>query len=235
MKKTLIAAALAAGIAGFAGAEDRAWAWSPLGIGIAAPLQLPFTDTDIYGLRFGGVFGWNAAVYGIDAGVASLETGSFSGIQGAAFTWASDSVYGIQLAAVANVVDGNVYGMQFAPVSVDWGDVWGMQLGVVDYCNSFHGVQFGALNWNNTQSHGWQVAVANADQEEFVGCAIGAVNYSLRFTGCQIGAVNTADSFAGCQIGVVNAVQRMRGVQIGVVNMICESPLPIMVIANASF
>ena len=235
MKKTILAAALAAGIVGFANAEDRAWAWSPLGIGIAAPLQLPLVNSDIYGLRLGGFFGYNADMRGLDVGVVSLETGLMAGLQCAAFTWTCDSVYGVQLASLANVVDGNTFGLQLAAVNVDWGDVWGLQFGTVDYCNSFHGAQFGGINWNNTASHGWQTAVANANQEEFAGLSLGAVNYSLRLTGCQIGFVNTSDSMTGCQIGVVNAVQRARGVQVGVVNLICEAPLPIMVVANASF
>lgn len=235
MKKTFFAAAIAAGVIGFARAEDRSWAWSPIGLGIAAPLQVPFTDSDVYGLRFGGFFGYNADVFGLDVDVVALETERFAGVQGSAFSWTSDCAYGVQAAFLANVVDGDVFGLQTASVNVDWGDVWGLQLGVVDYCNSFHGIQFGGLNWNNTTSHGWQTAVANADQEEFTGFSAGAINYSLRLVGCQVGLVNFADSMTGVQIGVVNAVQRARGVQIGFINMICEGQLPIMVVANASF
>ena len=80
MKKSTVALVigLAAGI-GFntaARADDRAWAWSPLGIGIAAPIQLPFMDSDIYGIRIGGLFGYNNDVYGIDAGVAEVCEGN---------------------------------------------------------------------------------------------------------------------------------------------------------------
>ena len=235
MKKTLFAVALAAGMVGFAKAEDRAWAWSPLGIGIAAPVQLPLVDSDVYGLRFGGLFGWNADVFGMDADVVALETGSMAGLQASAFSWTSDSVYGIQGAFLANVVDGNAFGLQAAFANVDWCEVWGLQLGAIDYCNSFHGLQAAALNWNNTPSHGWQAGVANANQEEFTGLSVGAINYSLRLEGIQLGAINMADSMTGAQIGIINAVQRARGVQIGFVNMICEAPLPIMIIANASF
>ena len=235
MKKTLFAAVLAAGVVGFAKADDRAWAWSPLGIGIAAPVQLPFVDSDIYGLRLGGFFGWNAEMFGLDASVVSLETENMAGIQCAAFTWTSESAYGIQGSLVANVVDGNVYGLQASAVNVDWGDVWGAQLGIVDYCNSFHGIQLSALNWNNMTSHGGQAAVVNANQDEFVGFSAGVINYSMKSTGCQLGVFNFADSMTGCQIGVINAAQRARGVQIGFINMICEAPLPIMIVANTSF
>lgn len=235
MKKALFAAVLAAGAAGLAGAEERAWDWSPLGIGIAAPLQIPFTDSDVCGIRLGGFFSWNADMFGVDAGVVSLETGSMAGIQWSAFTWTAEGAYGVQCAGLANVVDGNVYGIQVAPVNVDWSDVWGLQVGLVDYCGSFNGIQFAGMNWNNTPSYGWQTALVNANQEEFAGLSAGAVNYSTRLVGCQVGLVNCADSSTGLQVGVVNAAQRAHGVQIGFVNMICEGPLPVMVVANASF
>ena len=235
MKKALFAAVLAAGAAGLAGAEERAWDWSPLGVGIAAPLQIPFTDSDVYGLRLGGAFGWNADMFGVDAGVASLEKGSMAGIQGAAFTWTDEGAYGVQCAFLANVVDGSVFGVQAAAVNVDWSDVWGIQLGLVDYCGSFRGIQLAGMNWNNTLSYGWQTAVVNANQEEFSGLSVGALGYAQRLTGCQVGVVNFADSSTGLQLGVVNVAQRAHGVQIGFINMICEAPLPIMVVANASF
>ena len=238
MKRTLIAAALAAtlGFAGNARAEDRVWAWSPLGIGIAAPLQLPFTDSDIYGLRFGGLFGWNADVFGVDAGLVSLENGGLAGIQASAFSWTSGWAAGIQAAGIANVADENFYGLQTAPVNVDWGDVWGWQEGAVNVVNSLRGIQFGVFNWVNSTAYGWQSgAIGNATQEEFIGYAEGLVNYAMRMTGCQIGVVNLADEATGVQIGVFNAVERMSGVQIGVLNLICEGPVPFMVVANANF
>ena len=236
MKKTLAAAALAAGMACLAKADDRTWASSPIGVGIAAPIQVPYVETDIRGFRFGGLFGWNADMVGLDLGVASLETGEMRGLQLSAFSWTCESVYGLQLSGLANVADGNVFGWQNGAFNVDLGEVWGLQIGVVDYCNSFHGWQIGGLNWNNTPSHGWQVGAANADQEEFTGFSLGGVvNFAPRMTGCQIGAVNVADSMTGVQIGFFNAVQRMRGLQIGAVNIICDGMLPIMVIVNASF
>ncbi|MBQ0031449.1 MAG: hypothetical protein KBT68_01465, partial [bacterium] len=63
-KAMAIALAVGLGFNGLTNAEDRAWAWSPLGIGIAAPIQLPFVESDVYGIRIGGLFGYNHDVYG---------------------------------------------------------------------------------------------------------------------------------------------------------------------------
>ena len=242
MKKSMIAAlvglSVGVGLVNSSQAtEERSWAWSPLGVGIAAPLQLPFTDTDICGLRLGGFFGWNADVFGVDAGVAELTTGDFAGLQLAAFSWTCGNAYGVQAAPVANVVGGNVFGVDASFVNVTHGDFWGLQFGGVNYANSTFGVQFGgAINWNSSVSAGWQTAVANADQDEFTGFSLGVVNLARTFTGFDLGFVNLADDMMGCQMGVFNACNRMHGVQIGLLNLITESPrLPVMVIANAWF
>ena len=115
MKKSMVTAliGLAAGFCFVNGAQadERAWAWSPLGIGIAAPLQLPFMDSDIYGIRLGGFLGYNNDVYGIDAGVVEISTGDVIGLQAAGFTWTSGDAIGLQVGAVANVVFGDFYGL----------------------------------------------------------------------------------------------------------------------------
>ena len=84
-------------------------------------------------------------------------------------------------------------------------------------------------------AHDGQFAAVNANQSDFTGWAAGALNDSLRFTGFQLGAFNMADDVTGFQLGVVNAAQRLYGLQVGLLNLVCESSLPIMVLANASF
>ena len=61
------------------------------------------------------------------------------------------------------------------------------------------------------------------------------MNYANKFRGFGLGLVNVAYEVNGCQLGLVNACDRMHGVQFGLINLICESKLPIMVLANASF
>ena len=240
MKKSMvtlmIGLAVGLGFTNASQAEERAWNWSPLGIGLAAPIQLPFMESDVYGLRVGGLLGYNNEVRGLDVGVTELCTGSFIGLQGALFTWTDGDAYGIQVGALANVVNAKMFGLQAGCVNADWSDVTGLQLGLVNYDTAFAGVQLGGLvNWDVSTSFGVQLGLANCDQDEFKGWAAGLVNYAVRYSGLQLGVFNVVDEVTGCQLGIVNACDKMRGVQIGLVNLICEGPLPVMVLANASF
>lgn len=240
MKKlmTIVAIALtvATGLSEARAAGERTWEWSPLGLGIAAPIQLPFTETDVYGIRLGGLFGSNADVCGLDVSLAALERGQMVGVQVAGFTWAVQDVYGLQVGAVANVVRENVVGVQLGLVNADFGELNdGLAVGAVNYSLAYDGVQVAALNWNATVSAGVQVGVGNYAAEEYAGGAVGAVNLAGAMTGCQLGAVNCANDVTGCQIGFVNATERLHGVQIGALNLVTESVLPIMVVVNASF
>lgn len=239
MNKLMTVASIALAVAlvgGNAQAEDRAWNWSPLGVGIAAPVQLPFMSSDVYGLRLGGLLGINNDVYGLDAGAVEITRGDFAGIQASAFSWTTGYVRGLQLGALVNCVHGNLAAFQVAAVNADYGlTSAGMSVGVVNYAMSYTGVEMGGLNWNNAQSCGLQLAVASANQEEFTGAMLGAFNFARTFTGFQCGAINMADEATGFQLGVFNAAERLQGVQIGLLNTIVQSSLPFMVVMNASF
>ena len=239
MKKSVAAVVigLAVGLAFTSKADDRAWEWSPLGIGIAAPVQLPYMESDVYGLRLGGFSGINNDVCGLDVGVAEICTGTFIGLQGAAFTWTEGSVYGVQCGALANAVMEKMAALQLGAINTVYGDAGGVQLGLANYDGSFSGLQVGGLvNWNESASCGFEVGAVNANQDEFIGWALGAlVNYSDRFTGFGLGLVNVAYEVTGYQFGLINACDDMYGVQFGLINLICNSKLPIMVLANASF
>jgi len=233
----VIGLAVGFSLTGKAATDDCVWKWSPLGLGIAAPAQLPFMSSDVYGIRCGGLLGFNNNVYGLDVGVAELSTGDFIGAQAAAMSWTEGDVYGVQASALANVVNEKMIALQVAPVNVVWGDAGGVQAGLVNYDAAFAGLQVGGLlTWNNSASYGLQAGLANANQDEFVGCALGGlVNYSRKFCGFACGFVNVSYEMTGYQLGVFNACDYLHGVQIGLVNIVCESKLPIMTIANASF
>lgn len=240
MKKSMIALtvglAIGLGLVNESKAEERSWEWSPLGIGIAAPLQLPFISSDVYGLRLGGFLGYNNDFRGLDIGLAEVSSVDMMGLQCAAFTWTAERVYGVQLSALANVVHGRMAGLELGTVNTLWTESCGVQFGAVNYDAAFAGVQVGGIvNWNNSASAGLEISPVNANQDEYVGCALGAVNYAQKFQGLSLGLVNVSYEVTGCQFGVFNACDRMKGVQFGLINMICESKLPIMVIANASF
>lgn len=207
MKKSLFVAALAASCCcsnEANAAVERPWAWSPVGIGLCAPVQVPFASSDVYGLRLGGLYASHVDVCGLDVGLVAREE-DLVGLQVAAVGWASGSATGVQLALAA-----------------------------VDM-SAFAGLQVAALNWDNADSAGVQLAVVNADQSDFTGWAAGALNVSLNFTGFQLGVFNQANDMTGFQLGVVNAAQRLSGLQVGLLNLVCESALPVMVLANAGF
>ena len=240
MKKSLLVLSLLSLFAVSSKADERSWNWSPLGIGIAAPIQLPWMDSDVYGLRFGGLFGCSRTVYGLDVGLAEIcsneAVGNFAGVQASALSWTEGNAYGLQVAGLANVVKGSTWALQAAFANAVWDDCRGLQLGAVNYTVGLKGCQFGLVNWNNLASYGFDVGLINANQMEFTGWSFGAlVNYAETCRGLSCGLVNCAYDVTGCQLGLVNACDHMHGVQFGLINMICGSPLPIMVIANAWF
>lgn len=237
MKKPLLAITLCLTIGFSAAADDRDWPWSPIGIGLAAPLQFPFMDSDVYGLRLGGFLGYNHDVYGVGLSVAEMATGTFAGFQASALSWTEGDFYGVQLGALGNVVESRGLALQLGLVNVDKDDFGGVQLGLVNYDVGFAGLQLGGIvNWNNSACCGLELGLVNANQDEYIGCAFGGlVNYASKFRGLGCSFVNVAYEVTGVQIGVFNACDRLHGVQFGLINMICESKLPIMVLANAWF
>ena len=240
MKKSVLAFPLVSILALVSQAEEPV-AKEPynFGIALASPLQRPEASDDIEGFRFGGFFGVNRNVTGFDLGFAEVcsfeSVGSFKGAQLSAISWTESNFTGFQLAAFANIVKGSTDAMQMAFANAVWEDCRGFQLGIVNYTVGLKGCQLGLVNWNDLASYGWDIGLVNANQMEFSGCALGVLNYAESHRGLAVGLVNCAYDVNGCQIGLVNACDHMHGVQFGLVNMICGSPLPIMVIANAWF
>lgn len=207
MKKlAIIVCALTLGWSVETRAEEDGWVWSPIGLGIVAPAQIPWMSSHVYGLRLGGLFGYNQDVYGLDIGLG----GSYAA--------------------------GNEAGFETGLFNVVKGDFAGLQIGGLNYDASiFAGAEFGLVNWNGLAAYGFQLGLGNVDQRTFDGIGFGGVNYTDSLTGAQFGGVNLANKVTGIQVGVVNACDEMCGFQIGLINVITTSKLPIMVIANAQF
>jgi len=216
-------------------ADERSWSWSPLGIGIAAPIQLPFMSSDVYGIRLGGLIGYNRNVYGLDAGLLEVAEGDFAGIQGSGFSWTVESAYGIQAAFLANVVGDKTVAIQAAFANVTLGEAAGLQAAVVNYSPVFSGLQFGAVNYVESEQFGLSAAAFNFLRGESCGLEIAGVNFGGKVVGAQLGFINVADEVTGVQIGGINATEKMHGLQLGFINLICRSALPVMVVANATF
>jgi len=199
--KKIVVSAFAALVAGGAMA-----AWSPLGVGIVAPAQLPYMSSDVLGVRLNCLLSRNEDVWGLDIGLAGVAHGSEYALQCGLF----------------DVVYGDSAGFQIAGVGYNGGMFAGLQVA-------------GLCSWNGLAAYGVQISAVNADQTEFHGLSFGALNYADALTGGQIGFLNLADSVYGVQIGCINACDKMDGLQLGLVNLISSSRLPVMVLANAWF
>jgi hypothetical protein len=237
MKKSMICA-IAALAAGFVFAEDDSAGndVSPLGVSLVAPLQDPFIEDDVCGLRLNLLMAMNNDVCGLDLGLVGINNGCMKGMQLNAFNWVNGDVDALQIGVLANVSRGDVAALQAGLFNVVSGDVKGMQLSLVSYEDSFAGLQLaGVLNWNAADSVGAQFALGNADIENFDGFSCGALNWAFSMTGFQLGLFNFSEEAVGLQLGVFNAANDMTGFQIGLVNLICESPLPVMTVVNAKF
>lgn len=90
------------------------------------------------------------------------------------------------------------------------GESAGLSYGLVNYDESYKGVQLG-----------W----VNVSREHFVGLQDGWVNIAQgTFKGLQYGVVNISEDTTGLQLGVVNYAEKLHGVQIGVVNIARNNP-----------
>lgn len=141
--------------------------YTPFMLSIVTPLQVPTSDFDVGGLRINAIYG---------------ECQHFDGLDISTVGYARGHANGLQLALLANVVDG---------------DGMGLQAGAVNYVKgSYDGLQIGAVNY----------AVANA-QSKAQALQIGFYNGSDYIKGMQIGVINVAREMIGVQLGVVNVIQ----------------------------
>lgn len=94
------------------------------------------------------------------------------------------------------------------------GDSAGLSVGLVNYSDTYTGLQWSFVNYAQGDFTGWQGG-------PFFGWVIGGVNIvSGRMTGFQCALVNTAGSLNGLQLGVFNYANAVEsGVQIGLINI----------------
>jgi len=80
----------------------------------------------------------------------------------------------------------------------------GFSWGIVNYDESYHGVQWGVVNVSTEDFMGWQRGFVNVSEGTFMGYQSGLVNVSQDFKGLQLGVVNYAQHLEGLQIGLAN-------------------------------
>jgi hypothetical protein len=98
------------------------------------------------------------------------------------------------------------------------GDSAGLSVGILNYADSYRGLQWGVVNYTKGDTLGWQGGFC-------LGLLGSVVNYTGgTMKGFQCGVVNYAGRLTGLQLGIVNyAAKAETGLQIGVLNLIPEN------------
>jgi len=98
------------------------------------------------------------------------------------------------------------------------GDSAGLSVGILNYADSYRGLQWGLVNYTKGDTLGWQGGFC-------LGLVGSVVNYTGgTMKGFQCGVVNYAHSLNGFQLGLVNYAEvATSGVQIGVVNIMPQN------------
>jgi hypothetical protein len=97
------------------------------------------------------------------------------------------------------------------------GQSTGLSLGLLNYAESYKGLQWGLVNYTTQDVLGWQGgfclgllgSVVNCTEGTLKGFQCGVVNYAGNLTGLQLGLLNyAAEAEAGVQIGLVNLIPK---------------------------
>ena len=231
IKLGVAAAALSAVVPAFAEEaeveEEGAIGWTPVAVGLASPVQLPWGSHrwDVFGLNLGLLWTDAPKVYGLDVtGIASATRDDLMGLKVSALcNWNDADVYGIRATAGGNFCWGTEYGVDvglFAVRKV----MWGVDVELVgSYQEEFHGVQVAALaNVSTKMCYG-------------AGLALGC-NWAPTMYGFDFAIFNYTDELHGCQLGIVNFARECPwGFQIGLVNIILDNAWKVLPIVNGYF
>lgn len=241
MKKLVLSALAAAAVCGIANAKEIYGEVdhpiTPFTFAVADPIQLPFDNWRTYGLRMDLFVGRSFSVYGADVGLVGMTVYDFRGAAFGAANWVEGDMYGVQLAAIGNVVNGYTWGWQASGiVNYNQTSFTGLQMSLINFNGVFTGLQLGLLDWNRGVCYGLEIGGVNVNDSELHGWTIGAINYSARLYGTQIGVVNVVpEKGRGLQLGVFNAAESFQGVQIGLLNIIGDGAMPVFPVINANF
>ena len=198
MKLALATAAIAASITVFAAenaADDKATegqgigaiGWTPVQIGLFAPVSIPWG------------FDWD--VKGFDLDLFYMETVKLQGlgISGIA-SRTRDNQDGVLISGVCNWNDADVRGLGITlGANLGFGDVYGMDF--VGWQTS------GVCNFTEGECTGASFALALNMAKVETGLQVATINSAHELHGVQIGVVNIAQECPwGLQIGVINII-----------------------------
>ncbi|MBO4709741.1 MAG: hypothetical protein J5727_08200 [Kiritimatiellae bacterium] len=237
MKLALATAAIAACTTVFAAdeaADDRATegqgvgavGWTPVQIGLCAPVSFPWG------------FDWDLKGFGLDLFYCEnvcLKGLSIGGLAGRA----RDDQDGVLIAGVCNWNDADVRGLSITlGANLGFGDVYGIDVASFGMRNVMKGVDVNLLASYQKEFVGWQTSgVCNFTEGACTGASFAlALNMAKIETGLQVATINSAQELHGVQIGVVNIAEECPwGLQIGVINIILDNTVKILPLVNGYF
>ena len=83
-------------------------------------------------------------------------------------------------------------------------DSGGLSLAIINFDQSYEGVQLGVFNYSWENFTGWQSGLINVAHGNFEGLQTGAVNVGGNTSGLQLGLINYSEHLNGLQIGAIN-------------------------------
>ena len=202
--------------------------WTPLAIGLATPVQLPWgiERWDVFGLDVNLLYTDTPKMYGLGVGGLGMTTrDDLMGVGvGGLFNYASRDVYGLRATLGANICRGTVYGVD---------------AGLFSYHHVMRGVNVELLGGLYDELYGVQASlVVNFAREMNYGwsAALGA-NIAHRSYGCQTALIfNHANVLNGCQVALINFADECEwGLQIGLLNVIMSNRVKVLPIVNGYF
>ena len=231
LKFGIVAAAIASAVPSFAQdveEEEGPIGWTPIALGIATPVQLPWglNRWDVYGLDLNLFYSDAPKMYGLDiGGLAELTR---------------NTAKGLLIGGLANVAFENVYGLR-ATFGLNYceKDVYGADLGLVGFRDTLHGLDVNFLASYQTEVCGMQVSgLANVSTVESYGLNVaGLANLSRTAYGLQLALLfNYTKELHGAQISLINYTEDCpSGFQLGLVNIIMQNRIKFLPIFNGYF
>ena len=192
---------------------------TPVMVSLVTPVQAPSCDYDVTGFRLSLIYGECQEFTGLDIGIVDHARKDFTGVAIGGVNIVGDRLYGGQL----GLINWNSNGAT----------AWerrssGVQLGLVNYAETFTGLQDGFVNIAHGTLMGLQASAFNCAHDV----------YGLQCGFYFLLGVNMASgSLRGCQLGLVNYANRVEGgLQIGFVNVIRQNGwAPFLPIVNGHF
>ena len=209
-------------------AEEGPVGWTPIAIGIATPVQLPW-----------GLNRWD--VFGLDLNLVYSDAPTMYGLDLACFTLVRNEMRGGQVSLLGNLNFGDVYGARAAiGPNVAYRDVYGFEGGLGSMVlGNFYGLQMTFLG--GVQKELWGVGIAglaNVSETMSYGAtfAIGC-NLAREAHGLQAaGIFNMTEDLHGAQIGLFNFAENCDGgFQIGLINIIRSNWVKVLPFVNGYF